>query len=67
MNCTRLLLLVAKENPPRTVYGIVCGVKSHLADKNGEEALNPLDGHDKRHVVFACLVLFISGIVLVFI
>ena len=57
--------------PPRTVYGIVCGVKRHLADKNGDEALNPLDGHDKRYgklsTLFACLVLFISGIVLVFI
>ena len=23
-------------------------MKRHLADKNGDEALNPLDGHDKR-------------------
>ena len=58
--------------PPRTVYGIVCGVKRHLADKNDDEALNPLDGHDKRYgklstLFFSCLVLFISGIVLVFI
>ena len=34
--------------PPRTVYGIVCGLKRHLGDKNGDETLNPLDAHDKR-------------------
>ena len=27
----------------------MCGVKSHLADKNVDEALDPLDGHDKRY------------------
>ena len=34
--------------PPRTVYVVVCGVRRHLGDKNGDEALNPLDAHDKR-------------------
>ena len=34
--------------PPRTVYGIVCGLKRHLGNKYGDEALNPLDTHDKR-------------------
>ena len=32
-----------------TVYGIVCGLKHHLGDKNSDEALNPLDADDKRH------------------
>ena len=31
------------------MYGIVCGLKRHLGDKNGNEALNPLDAHDKRY------------------
>lgn len=47
---------VAKDSeeryPPRTVYGIVCGVKRHLGDKNGNKALNPLDAHDKRFGIF---------------
>ena len=50
-----------KTYPPRTVYGIVCGLKRHVRDKNGDEALNPLDAHDKRYgklstLFFACLV-----------
>ena len=54
------------------MHGIVCGVERHFADKNGDEALNPLDGHDKRYgklsmLFLLVLVLFISGIVLVFI
>ena len=70
-------LKVAKDSgeryQPRTVYAIVCGLKRHLGGKNGDEALNPLDARDKtevrktEHVVFACLVLFISGIVSLFI
>jgi len=44
---------VAKDSreryPCRTLYGIVCGVKCHLGDKNGDEALNALDAHDKRY------------------
>ncbi|RMX48828.1 hypothetical protein pdam_00001489, partial [Pocillopora damicornis] len=28
---------------PRSLYGIVCGLKRHLKDKNGGKALNPLD------------------------
>ena len=35
--------------PRRTVYGIVCGVKRHLGDKNGDEALNALDAHYKKY------------------
>ena len=46
---TKFVMEVAKDSgesyPPRTVYGIVCGVKRHLAD----EALNPLDACDKRY------------------
>ena len=54
------------------VYGIVCGLKRHLGDKNGDEELNPLDALGKRYgklstFVFACLVLFFSGIVSLFI
>ena len=30
--------------PMLAVQGLVCGLKRHLGDKNGDEALNPL--HD---------------------
>ena len=50
---TKFVMKVAKDSgesyPPRTVYGIVHGLKRHLEDKNGNEALNPLDAHDKRY------------------
>ena len=49
----RFVMEVVKDSgktyPPRTVYGIVCGLKRHVRDKNGDEALNPLDAHDKRY------------------
>ena len=47
--------------PPRTVhvYGIVCGVKRHLGDKNGDEALDPLDAHDKRYGKLSTLLLLV--------
>ena len=44
--------------PPRTVYGIVCGLKRYLEDKNGDEALNPLDADDKRYGKVSKLFLF---------
>ena len=59
---------VAKEAseryPPRPVYGTVCGLKHHLDDKKGVEALNQLDGQGKRYrkltkVLFTYLVLFL--------
>ena len=54
---------VAKDSgeryPPRTVYGIACGVKRHLGDKNGDEALNPLDAHDKRYGKLSTLLLLV--------
>ena len=34
--------------PPKTVYGIVCGIRRYLEEKNGAEALNPLDNSDRR-------------------
>ena len=50
---TKFVMEVAKDSgeryPPRTVYWIVCGLKRHLEDKNGVEALNPLDAHDKSY------------------
>ena len=59
----KFVMEVAKDSgeryPPRTVYGIVCGVKRHLADKNGDEALNPLDGHDKRYGKLSTLFLLV--------
>ena len=43
---TKFVMEVAKDSgeryPPRTVYGIVCGVKLHLADKNEDEAYGKL-------------------------
>lgn len=34
--------------PAKTIYGIVCGIRRHLEEKNGAEALNPLDNSDRR-------------------
>ena len=34
--------------PPKTVYGIVCGIRRYLQEKKGAEALNPLDNSDRR-------------------
>ena len=34
--------------PVKTIYGIVCGIRRHLEEKNGAEALNPLDYSDRR-------------------
>ena len=60
---TKFVMEVAKDSgeryPPRTVYGIVCGVKRHLADKNGNEALNALDAHDKRYGKLSTLFLLV--------
>ena len=39
---------------PRSLYGIVCGLKRHLKDKNGGKALNPLDGSYKRYFSRSC-------------
>ena len=36
--------------PPKSVYGIICSLKRHLEEKNGSEALNPLDASDKRYL-----------------
>ncbi|XP_068712925.1 uncharacterized protein [Montipora foliosa] len=47
---------VAKKNgeryPAKTIYGIVCGIRRHLEEKNGAEALNPLDYSDRRFTLF---------------
>ena len=60
---TKFVMEVAKDSgeryPPRTVYGIVCGVKRHLAEKNGVKALTPLDGHDKRYGKLSTLFLLV--------
>ena len=34
--------------PPRTLYGIICGLKRHLEEVKGASAFNPLDYKDKR-------------------
>ena len=34
--------------PAKTIYGIVCGIQHHLEEKNGAEALNPLDNSNRR-------------------
>ena len=50
---TKFEMEVAKDSgeryPPSTVHGMVCGLKRYLEDKNGDEALNPLDADDKRY------------------
>jgi hypothetical protein len=51
---TKFIQEVANKNggcyPPRTLYGIVCGIKRHLEERNGASALNPLDITDKKYV-----------------
>ena len=37
-----------KVYPARTLYGIICGIRRHLEETVGSEALNPLDASDKR-------------------
>ena len=49
---SKFVVEVAKKSggryPLKTVYGIICALKGYLAEKNGSEALNPLDASDKR-------------------
>ena len=49
---SKFVMEVAKTSggryPPKTVYGIICALKRYLEEKNGSEALNPLDASDKR-------------------
>ena len=33
--------------PASTLYGIICGIRRHLEETVGSEALNPLDASDK--------------------
>ena len=37
-----------KVYPARTLYGIICGIRKHLEETVGSEALSPLDVSDKR-------------------
>ena len=34
--------------PVKTIYGMVCVIQRHLEEKNGAEALNPLNNSDRR-------------------
>lgn len=49
---SKFVMEVAKKTgeryPAKTIYGIVCGIRRHLEEKNGAEALNPLDNSDRR-------------------
>ena len=49
---SKFLMEVAKKSGgrylPKAVYGIICALKRYLEEKNGSEALNPLDASDKR-------------------
>ena len=49
---SKFVMEVAKRScgryPPKTVYCIICALKRYLEEKNGFEALNPLDASDKR-------------------
>ncbi|XP_074616701.1 pancreatic lipase-related protein 2-like [Acropora palmata] len=53
---SKFVMEVAKKSgeryPPKSVYGITCSLKRHLEERNGSEALNPLDASDKRFVLF---------------
>ncbi|XP_068721442.1 uncharacterized protein [Montipora capricornis] len=52
---SKFVMEVAKKTgeryPAKTIYGIVCGIRRHLEEKNGAEALNPLDLSETRIVV----------------
>jgi len=39
---------IGERYPAKTIYGIACGIRRHLEEKNGAEALNPLDNSDGR-------------------
>ena len=49
---SKFVMEVAKKTgeryPAKTIYGIVCGIRRHLEEKNGAEASNPLDNSDQR-------------------
>ncbi|XP_068727943.1 uncharacterized protein [Montipora capricornis] len=53
---SKFVMEVAKKTgeryPAKTIYGIVCGIRRHLEEKNGAEALNPLDNSDRRFTLF---------------
>ena len=34
--------------PPKTVYGIACGIRRYLEEENRADGLNPFDNCDKR-------------------
>ena len=52
LSLSKFVMEVAKKSgeryPPKTVYGIVCGIQRYLEEKNGAEGFNPLDNFDKR-------------------
>ena len=49
---SKFVMEVAKKTgeryPAKSIYGIVCGIRRHLEEKNGAAALNPLDNSDRR-------------------
>ena len=49
---SKFVMEVAKKTderyPAKTIYGIVCGIRRHLEEENGAEALNRLDNSDRR-------------------
>ena len=51
---SKFVMEVAKKSgeryPPKSAYGIICSLKRHLEERNGSEALNPLDASDKRYL-----------------
>ena len=49
---SKFVMEVAKKTgeryPAKTIYRMVCGIRRHLEEKNGAEALNPLNNSDRR-------------------
>ena len=49
---SKLVMKAAKKSgeryPPKTVYGIICGIRRYLEEENVAYALNPLDNSDRR-------------------
>ena len=49
---SKFVMEVAKKtgerHPAKTLYGMVCVIQRHLEEKNGAEALNPLNNSDRR-------------------
>ena len=49
---SKFVIYLAKKSgeryPANIIYGIICGIRRHLEEKNGANGLNPIDNSDRR-------------------